>query len=72
MNRSASSKESPRGCVFLIRHKGSGKRFVLRRFTGEHPSKKLAPGHMGRVMARFTQVNPQKRYKDVLYLMEAI
>ena len=27
-------KENPRGGVFLIRHKSSGKRFILRRFTG--------------------------------------
>ena len=40
--------------------------------TGEHPSKKLAGGHMGRVVHRCTQVNPQKRYKDVLHLMEAV
>lgn len=40
--------------------------------TGEHPSKKLAAGHMGRVVQRCTQVNPQKRYKDVLHLMEAV
>ena len=40
--------------------------------TGEHPSKKLAEGHMGRVVQRCTQVNPHKRYKDVLHLMEAV
>ena len=40
--------------------------------TGEHPSKRLAEGHMGRVVQRCTQVNPQKRYKDVLHLMEAV
>lgn len=40
--------------------------------TGEHPSKKLAEGHMGRVVQRCTQVNPQKRYKDVLHLMEVV
>ncbi|HIY17369.1 MAG TPA: serine/threonine protein kinase, partial [Candidatus Intestinimonas stercorigallinarum] len=27
-------KESPRGSVQLIRHKGTGQRFILRRFTG--------------------------------------
>ena len=27
-------KESPRGSVRLIRHRGSGRRFILRRFTG--------------------------------------
>jgi serine/threonine protein kinase len=40
--------------------------------TGEHPSRRLAEGHMGRVVQRCTQVNPEKRYKDVLHLMEAI
>ncbi len=40
--------------------------------TGEHPSKKLAEGRMGRVIQHCTQVNPAKRYKDVLRLMEAL
>jgi len=40
--------------------------------TGEHPSKRLAEGHMGRVVQHCTQVNPRKRYKDVLHLMEAV
>lgn len=40
--------------------------------TGEHPSKRLAEGHMGWVVQRCTQVNPQKRYQDVLHLMEAV
>ena len=40
--------------------------------TGQHPSKKLAEGRLGRVIQRCTQVNPAKRYKDVLHLMEAI
>ena len=40
--------------------------------TGEHPSKKLAEGLLGRVVGRCTQVNPQKRYKNVLRLMEAL
>ena len=40
--------------------------------TGEHPSKKLAEGKLGRVVERCTRVNPQKRYKNVLRLMEAI
>ena len=40
--------------------------------TGEHPSKKLAEGRMGRIVQRCTQVNPAKRYKNVLYLMEAL
>lgn len=40
--------------------------------TGEHPSKKLAGGRMGRVIQHCTQVNPAKRYRDVLRLMEAL
>ena len=40
--------------------------------TGEHPSKKLAPGKMGRIVDRCTHVNPQRRYKNVLRLMEAL
>ena len=40
--------------------------------TGEHPSKRLADGKLGRVVERCTRVNPQQRYKNVLRLMEAI
>ena len=40
--------------------------------TGEHPSKKLAEGRLGRVVDRCTHVNPQRRYKNVLRLMEAL
>ena len=40
--------------------------------TGEHPSRRLAPGRMGRVVERCTRINPQKRYKNVLRLMEAL
>ncbi len=40
--------------------------------TGEHPSRKLAEGHLGRVVARCTQVNPEKRYRDVVRLMSAL
>ena len=40
--------------------------------TGKHPSKKLAGGKMGRVVERCTRVNPQKRYPNVLRLMEAL
>ena len=37
--------------------------------TGEHPSKKLAEGRMGRIIERCTRVSPEKRYKNVLRLM---
>ena len=40
--------------------------------TGQHPSKRLAEGRMGRVIQRCTRVNPAKRYRDVLHLMEAL
>lgn len=40
--------------------------------TGQHPSKKLAGGKMGRIVDRCTHVNPQHRYKNVLRLMEAL
>ena len=40
--------------------------------TGEHPSKHLASGKMGRIVDRCTHVNPQRRYKNVLRLMEAL
>ena len=40
--------------------------------TGQHPSKKLAEGRLGRIIQRCTQINPPKRYKNVLHLMEAL
>ena len=40
--------------------------------TGQHPSKKLAEGRLGRVIERCTRVNPEKRYKDVIHLMSAL
>ena len=40
--------------------------------TGQHPSKKLAEGRMGHIVDRCTHVNPQRRYKNVLRLMEAL
>ena len=40
--------------------------------TGEHPSRRLAPGRMGRIVERCTRVNPEKRYQNVLRLMEAL
>ena len=39
--------------------------------TGKHPSKELASGRLGRIVQKCTMVNPEKRYKNVLYLMEA-
>ena len=40
--------------------------------TGEHPSRKLAKGRMGRIVQRCTMVNPEKRYRNILHLMEAL
>lgn len=40
--------------------------------TGQHPSKQLAEGHLGRIVTRCTHVNPQKRYKNVLHLMKSL
>lgn len=38
--------------------------------TGRHPSRDLASGKLGRVVQRCTQINPRKRYKSILDLME--
>lgn len=40
--------------------------------TGKHPSKELANGHLGHIVQKCTMVNPEKRYKSVLHLMEAL
>ena len=40
--------------------------------TGKHPSRHLVEGRMGRVVDRCTHVNPEKRYQNVLRLMEAL
>ena len=40
--------------------------------TGKHPSRELASGRLGRIVQKCTMVNPKKRYKSVLYLMEAL
>ena len=40
--------------------------------TGKHPSKELASGRLGRIVQKCTMVNPEERYKSVLYLMEAL
>ena len=40
--------------------------------TGRHPSKELPHGRWGRVVQKCTMVNPQKRYRSVLSLMEAL
>lgn len=40
--------------------------------TGIHPSKALASGKMGRIVQKCTMMNPEKRFKSVLHLMEAL
>ena len=40
--------------------------------TGKHPSKELASGRLGRIVQKCTMVNPENRYKSVLYLMETL
>ena len=40
--------------------------------TGKHPSRELASGRLGRIVQKCTMVNPKKRFKNVLYLMEAL
>ena len=40
--------------------------------TGKHPSRELAGGKLGHVVQKCTMVNPKKRYKNVLSLMEAL
>ena len=40
--------------------------------TGRHPSKELTYGRWGRVVQKCTMVNPKKRYRSVLSLMEAL
>ncbi len=38
--------------------------------TGEHPSVRLAKGHMGHVIRRCTMTNPDERYRDIVDLAE--
>lgn len=40
--------------------------------TGKHPTQKLASGRLGRVVQRCTMTVPEKRYKDVLSLINAL
>ena len=40
--------------------------------TGKHSSRELASGRLGRIVQKCTMVNPKKRFKNVLYLMEAL
>ena len=40
--------------------------------TGDHPSVRLAKGHMGRVVRRCTMTSPDQRYPNILSLAEAL
>lgn len=40
--------------------------------TGEHPSKKLAPGKAGRIVLRCTLINPEKRFESVEELLKKL
>lgn len=40
--------------------------------TGSHPSQRLARGGWGRIVTRCTHVNPSRRYKTVLHLLDAL
>ncbi len=40
--------------------------------TGRHPSREPAKGHLGRVIQKCTMTAPEKRYPDILHLMEAL
>jgi len=40
--------------------------------TGEHPSKKLAAGHLGHVVSRCTMMDPNKRYRDIPHLLSEL
>ncbi len=40
--------------------------------TGEHPSVKLAGGRMGRIVSGCTMLNPDKRFQNVIKIMEAM
>lgn len=40
--------------------------------TGKHPSVELAGGRLGRVIQKCTMISPERRYQNVLALMEAL
>jgi serine/threonine protein kinase len=40
--------------------------------TGEHPSRRVARGKLGKIVEKCTMTNPDKRYQSVLHLMEAL
>lgn len=40
--------------------------------TGQHPSRRLAEGHAGRIVRRCTMMNPDQRFRNVLELRDAL
>ena len=40
--------------------------------TGEHPSRRMVKGRLGKVVEKCTMTNPDKRYPSVRHLMEAL
>ena len=40
--------------------------------TGKHPSRALAGGRMGKIVQRCTMTNPEKRFRNILHLMETL
>ncbi len=40
--------------------------------TGEHPTKRTAGGHLGRVVEKCTRLDPNKRYRDVWELKKQL
>lgn len=40
--------------------------------TGKHPSQELAGGRMGKIVQRCTMMNPEKRFRNILHLMETL
>mgnify|MGYP004724945623 CR=1 FL=1 len=40
--------------------------------TGQHPSRRLAAGHAGRIVRRCTMMNPDQRFRTVLELRDAL
>ena len=46
--------------------------FINTLLTGDHPSVTLAPGRMGRIVARCTQTSPNDRYQTAAKLLEVL
>lgn len=40
--------------------------------VGEHPSRRMAKGKLGRVVEKCTMTNPDKRYKSVRHMLETL